>query len=164
MKGWIGCSLTRRIMGTIAISLIVSAWILGKRAETLHHETIFQQVRKQSLMFLQGLEREILGLPNAKDGDMLHKLLDRGMQLRNDSSDFSIIQLRVFDSEGNSVASAHHGGHPSKTAPRARGMGMEQGLFSGSRSFVGGEIRHHVDPQTGKRPLCANVTETPTSL
>ncbi len=90
--------------GLIGFSLGISAFLLGSNAESIHHDTVLKQVKKQALVYLHGVAREIDHLTTINEAQSLAALLERSHSTHSDIYDFSVIQLRIYDQQSNTIA------------------------------------------------------------
>lgn len=96
-------TLSQKIIGLIAIGLVVYSLFVLQTQEDLIESTLFDQVKKQVLVFLDGLEREITLLPDPLNPAALQKLVQRSLPHKEDL-EFSIHRLYIYDRDGNILA------------------------------------------------------------
>ncbi|MBF0382904.1 MAG: HD domain-containing protein [Magnetococcales bacterium] len=165
MKELLNCSLTLRIMGLIGFSLGISTFLLGSNAESIHHDTVIKQVKKQALVYLYGVEREIDHLSTINKAQPLVALLERSYTTHSDIYDFSVIQLRIYDQQSNTVAiypnTSEKSGKTGKRMGHIKNVGQTNGtpeIFSGMHQFMGGIISHSWDHESGKQRSKTTIT------
>ena len=166
MQGWFKFSLTWRIMGLIGFSIGISTFLLGSHAESIHHNTILTQVKKQALVYLYGVEREIdhKSMLNS-DTQSLERILERSYRHHSEIYDFSVIQLRIYDPKSNTVASFPNSSEKAEKSGKSmhtmQVLGQNNAvpeIFSGMHKFMGGTISHTQDKKSGKKLSETTIT------
>lgn len=97
-------------MGAVAISFLLGGWLVARYVENAHHDYSNELTRKQALVFLDGVGREVRGLSSNVDNEKLSGVLDRAIENSSEDYDFSVFQLRLVGSSGATVFS----GSPSR--------------------------------------------------
>lgn len=151
-------SLSLRIMGIIALAMAVGGWLVIAYAETLHRDSSFEHARKQGLVFLDGVARELGRAPEAG----WEGLLGAAMAVGQDPDlDFAVTGFRLLDRNGiemggvNLPAVPAEGGH--HTSMMMNGKVSLGPLFSGEGHYMGGEVRESVDPRTGTHAFVSSL-------
>jgi putative nucleotidyltransferase with HDIG domain len=144
-------------MGLIGLSLVISAILLGARAESLHHETVMKQVKKQALVFLYSVEREMNNPSIIGDIQANELILDRAYSYNNEILDFAVIQLRIYDRLANTIAQFPNldkksdvMGHSMNSEASGNREHNVPEIFSGIHKYLGGAVSHHWDKKRGQ--------------
>ncbi len=137
-------------------------------ADQLHHATTLEQTKKQALVFLHGLGREIRRSRAPFDERTLGGILSDAVAEHEGELGFSVTGLRVFDGEGKAVSDAiipqeapittHHQAmmrhmhNPTMTGDR-----MGTGMFPDGRHYMGWDITEGVNPETGSKTMSTEL-------
>ncbi|WP_158089429.1 HD-GYP domain-containing protein [Magnetofaba australis] len=144
--------------------ILLSAWLIVRYAENRHHEGVFDQTKKQALVYLWGIEKSVAELPEWENWPRVSTTLSVGLQEQSRPEfDFVIRSLTLFDAQGEmrvQVSSAGETIRADGVTDMARSGMMRSGmqsanesmatLLSGRYSHMAGEMEQGVDPVTGE--------------
>nr|CRH06111.1 protein of unknown function, containing HAMP linker domain [Candidatus Magnetococcus massalia] len=155
-------NLTVEILSWLGVIILLCAWLIVQYAENRHHESVFEQTRKQALVFLWGMERELEGLSEPVNLEQVAQTLSVGLKSQSRPEfDFVIRALKLFDTDGtlriavtkSGIAkeepspNGHHG--MMRSDHQSEGQGMAA-LLEGRHSHLAGEMEQGIDPVTGE--------------
>lgn len=108
--------------------------------------------KKQAVVFLVGLEHELLMLPDPTDRAALQQAIEHKGALRPQTLDFSIIDLYLFDGTGAVLAHLKPEPHPDKDL--AAGLNA---ILTQARPHVDEENETYQDPVSGRSKPKADI-------
>ncbi|MBF0368660.1 MAG: HD domain-containing protein [Magnetococcales bacterium] len=115
MKSIFNLPITIKIIAVILVLSTANTLLLMYNSEEQIEGAIWDQVQKQALVFLMGLEREIRRLPVPLPAEKLEKIIrDPHIFHHRDNYDFSIEKIYLFDGSGRVLAHSKPGPHPDK--------------------------------------------------
>jgi HD-GYP domain-containing protein (c-di-GMP phosphodiesterase class II) len=106
-------SLSKKTFLLIVMLFSVQAVYLYYLGEDLVESVLMDQSRKQALVFLHGLEREIDSIGGFENTSVLQEKIDQAIEHFNES-DFSIYRLYIFDRSGKILADSLRSGNKIK--------------------------------------------------
>ncbi len=137
-------TLSQKIIGLIAIGLVVYSLFVLRTQEELIENTLLDQVKKQALVLLYGMEREITALPDPFNQEVLQALIERSSN-HIDEMEFTVFRLYIFDNEGNILADTS-----SDKKKRKKIHGYTEDVLGKNRSYLGHEIEWKMDVARGR--------------
>ncbi len=136
--------LTARIIGLIILGLLVTAGLLSWRAEDVLEEAMLAQAKRQALIYLLGIERDIQDLGVSAQPQQIQTLLEQAMGRDRGQLGFSIRRMYAYDPHGNVFAFV--GG---SQRPSVDGDGHFVELFRTGRPILGEEVETYRNPDSG---------------
>ncbi len=127
-------SLSQKVVGLIAIGLVIYSIFVLRTQEDLIENTLLDQSKKQALVFLHGLEREIAGLDDPLNPVALQDIIRRAKHDHEDM-EFSVFRLYIYDKEGNVLADSSDEGEVRKNI-----VGYKEVVLKYGRNYIGDEI------------------------
>lgn len=133
----------------IVVCLLVSlgnALLMVYHSEEELEAAILDQVKKQALVYLQGIVWEIRHLSDPLSPTLLQPVLqERHQNSHRDALDFSILKLYLYDQEGRIVAQAGGGQEGNKEMRGHYGEVVRRG-----KPFISEELEYTRDGEQGK--------------
>ncbi len=139
-------TLTRRVIGLTILGLIFTSLLILDRSKSVLEEVLLDQSKQQALVFLRGIEAEVLKLDDPLNRDKLQAIIDSTME-RDHLSQFSfrIFQLYIFDQNGIILANSL----PKERKPKELQEHYAE-LFNRGASFLGEKVEYAKHPVTGE--------------
>ena len=137
-------TLSQKIVGLIAIGLIIYSLFVLQTQEQLIESTLLNQAEKQALVFLHGLEREIAAFPEPLDPKALQDLIVRSSHDKEEL-EFSVFRLYIYDTDGNVLADTNTQGERRKPID-----GYVKEVLRSGKSYLGKELEWKNDPRRGR--------------
>ena len=135
-------TLSQKIVGLIAIGLIIYSLFVLQTQEQLIESTLLNQAEKQALVFLHGLEREIAAFPEPLDPKALQDLIVRSSHDKEEL-EFSVFRLYIYDTDGNVLADTNTQGERRKPID-----GYVKEVLRSGKSYLGKELEWPASPST----------------
>lgn len=139
-----GVTLSQKIVGLIVIGLVVYSLFVLRNQEELIENTLFDQTKKQALVFLHGLEREIAAMPDPLNPELLNQLIQRSSH-HIENLEFTIFRLYIYDKNGNVLADTSADGEKIKNI-----HGYVLDVLIKGKSYLGDEIEWKQDAEQGR--------------
>ncbi len=136
-------TLSQKIVGLIAFGLVVYSLFVLRTQEQLIESTLLSQAKKQTLVFLHGLEREIAAFPEPLNPEALQDLVRRSSH-DEEEMEFSIFRLYIYDTAGKVLADSSSQGESRKSI-----VGYKADVIANDQSHLGDEIEWKMDPARG---------------
>jgi len=154
MRRLFATTLSTRIMGALILGLALTTLVVSWRSEAVVEAAMLDQTKRQALVFLSGLAREIQLKGSPLDPRVVQPVLEAA--LRHDRADgplgFSILRLYAYDRDGKVFANAGAG----DTARRDIG-GYYGTVLRRGEPYLGEEVEHATDPASGRLVPTADV-------
>ncbi len=96
-------TLSQRILALITLTLVAGAFVVVQHTERTLETSLFQQIKKQALVFLHGLRGRVTDLADPTDPDALQALVEETLRSPG-PLDFSIHRIYLFDRSGRILA------------------------------------------------------------
>ncbi len=138
-------TLSQKIVALIAFGLMIYSLLILQTQEELIENTLFDQSKKQALVFLHGLEREIAALSSPLDSAELQNIVERSSH-DIDEMEFSVFRLYIYDSEGKVLADTISSGEKRKNI-----HGYVKNVLRNDKSYLGDEIEWKMDTDLGHK-------------
>lgn len=132
-------TLSQKIIGLIAIGMIVYSISVLRTQEELIENTLLDQVKKQALVFLYGIEREIASHPDPLNQDVLQPLIERASN-HIDEMEFTVFRIYIFDNQGNILADTS-----GKEKKQKRLYGYTKDVIENNKIYLGDDIEWKID-------------------
>ncbi len=132
-------TLSQKIVGLIATGLIIYSLFVLQTQEQLIENTLLDQSKKQALVFLNGLEREIAALPDPLNKTTLQDLVNRS-SIHMEDMEFSVFRLYIYDSDGNVLADTRNDETGQKSI-----KGYAKDVLRYGKNHLGEEIEWKMD-------------------
>lgn len=145
-------SLTQRILGAIALGLVVIGAMQVWYSERVLEQAILSQVRNQALLFLRGIERQLQRTPRSLKPQALQSLLTHAAEHGADERNFAVLALYFYDSNGKVTAHVPPGTFPDKPLDGRYGEVLRSG-----RPHLDGELERKIHPVSGQWVHSADV-------
>ncbi len=138
-------TLSQKIVGLIAFGLVVYSLFVLRTQEQLIESTLMNQAKKQTLVFLHGLEREIAAFPEPLNPEALQDLVRRSFH-DEEEMEFSVFRLYIYDVDGNVLADNRMQGESRKQI-----IGYKADVINNDKSYLGEEIEWKMDEARGRQ-------------
>ncbi|MEO5376632.1 MAG: HD domain-containing protein [Magnetococcus sp. DMHC-6] len=147
MKRFIYSSITVKIIAMVVIFSLINLTFLVWHSEREIENVIFDQVTRQVVVFLQGIEREIQGTEKEPlSENNLRRILDN---LKSDSHlndlDFSINKIYLYNKNGKILAHTDAEPHKNEDLKSYHGDVLRTG-----KPYISKQIEYITNPSTGK--------------
>ena len=107
MENFFKLSLTAKIIVFILLASMVNSIILIRHSESELHSVMLDQVKKQALVYLQGIAWEVRGLIHPISAQDIQQVIQKRYQKHQDDTlDFAVRSLYVYDQQGIIIASS----------------------------------------------------------
>jgi response regulator RpfG family c-di-GMP phosphodiesterase len=152
MMGRLLHRLSTRIIGLIVLATISGAWLVSISSEQILEDALLTAAKRQALVFLAGMEEEILRLPDPSDPLALQTLVEGKGRHRLELLDFAVLDLYLFSADGTVLA------HLRPRASRKKHLEgyLVEALTTG-HPYLADEIEYYVDPEDGVRRPKADI-------
>lgn len=137
-------TLSQKIIGLIAIGMIVYSVSVLRTQEELIENTLLDQVKKQALVFLYGIEREIASHPDSLNQDVLQPLIERATN-HIDEMEFTVFRLYIFDNQGTILADTSD-----KNKKQKKLSGYTKDVVENNNIYMGDDIEWKMDESRGR--------------
>lgn len=137
-------TLSQRIVALIFLGLLAGSWIVVRYSEGVLESAMLDQVKKQALVFLYGLEPQIQRLPQPSAPAALYDVLERGVR-DHEYLDFSVYRLYVFDRDGRILADTRPGDSRKKDVSKYLAT-----VFDKKTPYLSEEVEPYRDAATGR--------------
>jgi len=139
-------SLTKRLIGLLIIGLAIISILILDRSSKVLESALMAQAKQEAHTFLQGIEAELLRLPDPMDRQTQQNIINEIHARHLDQLGFTILKVYFFAPNGEILAHSEPGTHPPKQMkPRYRA------LFEQGESYMGDEVEYMRDPVTGEQ-------------
>jgi putative nucleotidyltransferase with HDIG domain len=147
-------SLTARILGALLTGLALTVIAIGWRSELVIEGAMLDQAKRQALVFLQGIDREIGARGSPRDPVLVQSVLERAVvhEQGHDSPGFSILRIYAYDRDGNIYANVGEGGLGRRDMSGKYGAVVQHG-----RRYLGNETEQFREPLSGRMIPKADV-------
>lgn len=137
--------LSTRISLLLLLALSATAVMLVTRSEEVLEEAILAQTKQKVLIFLQGLEQQVLLQGEVLDADVMKQVMQRAQRQLDHEHDFSIKSFYSYDREGRVYASA--GSHVREQVTLE---GHYLDVLQQGHPYMGDSVDSAVDPLSGR--------------
>ncbi len=146
-------SLSKKILILITFLLGIQSFFLYYQSEEMIEDILLDESRKQALVFLYGLEREIsfAQTQGIEQNKLLQNKVNGAISQFHEGS-FSIFRLYIFDAQGNILADSLNKKNKIKTI-----SDYIRPIFDRGESLIGDEIEHKKDLKTNKMVATTDI-------
>lgn len=138
-------TLSQKIVALLAVGLVIYILFFLHVQKQLIANTLLDQSKKQALVFLNGLEREIVSSPDPLNTEVLQNLIQQPIQHIEDIG-FSVFRLYIYDKDGNVLADTS-----TESGKRKKIDEYVAGVLRSGKNYLGNEIEWKMDPAQGKQ-------------
>ncbi len=138
-------TLSQKIISLIAIGLVVYSIFVLQTQEQLIENTLLDQSKRQALVFLHGLEREIAAFSDPLRPSVLQDLVERSSHDMGEM-EFSVFRLYIYDRDGNVLADSSE-----KIEVKKNIREYVHNIFRKDKSYLGDEIEWKMDESRGRK-------------
>lgn len=136
--------LSVRMIGLITLAALLGAGLVSWVSKDVLEETMLEGAKRQALVFLSGLEHEMMQLPDPTDRQALQKLVEYRGTHHLKLLDFSVLDLYVFNERGEVLARLL----PAEPGPKAMEPYLSKTLET-SQPYLADETEYYQDPHDG---------------
>lgn len=139
-------SLSTKFLLAMLLAVLPNAILLMRHAEEQLEDTLLDQVKKQAIIYLQGVGRELQRRDDPLEPVGLQAHLKGLMSApRQAELDFSVRLYYVFDASGQVLAEAGVGQHPPVGVHKVDMQGFHRQVLDSGAPFVSPEVEYEAD-------------------
>lgn len=137
--------LSTHISLLLLLALSATAVMLVTRSEEVLEEAILAQTKQKVLIFLQGLEQQVLLQGEVLDADVMTQAMERAQRQLDHEHDFSIKSFYSYDRDGRVYASAG-----SRVREQVTLEGHYLDVLQQGHPYMGDSVESEMNPLSGQ--------------